>query len=57
MHKVIREQFVKLYESTDPLVEITKAAASCGADLTDLYLPEKGELNLQLVKESPFFFC
>lgn len=57
MHKVIREQFVKLYESIDPLVEITKAAASCGADLTDLYLPEKGDLNLQLVKESPFFFC
>lgn len=57
MHKAIREQFVKLYEEVDPLIEVTKAAAECGADLTDLYIPEKGDLNLQLVKDSPFFFC
>ncbi len=57
MHRIIREQFVHLYKEHDPLGDITRAAAAAGADLTDLDMPAMGTLDLDLVLESPFFFC
>ena len=57
MQKAVREQFVRLYTEHDVLQEITDAALACGADLEGLEMPVKGNLNIQLVKESPFFFC
>lgn len=57
MHKVIREQFLKLYTEHDILQEITDAAVACGADLEGLEMPQKGSLNLEQVLESKFFFC
>lgn len=56
MHKVIREQFFVLYTQNDPLKVVTEAAVQAGADTSDLTVPEKGNLNLQRVIESPFFF-
>lgn len=57
MHKVIREQFVKLYTEHDLLKSMAESAESLGADLSDLTEPEFGTLNLELVKNSEFFFC
>lgn len=57
LHRVIREQFVLLYTEHDPLGDITRAAAAAGADLEDLDMPSEGTLDLNLVKDSPFFFC
>lgn len=57
MHKVIREQFLKLYTEHDILQEITDAAVACGADLEGLEMPQKGSLKLEEVLESKFFFC
>jgi len=57
LHRVIREQFVLLYEEHDVLLDITKAAADAGADLEDLDMPVRGSLDIRQVLESPFFFC
>lgn len=57
LHRVIREQFVRLYEEHDVLLDITKAAADAGADLEDLDMPVRGSLDIRQVLESPFFFC
>lgn len=56
LHRVIREQFVRLYEEHDVLLDITKAAADAGADLEDLDMPAQGSLDIRQVLESPFFF-
>ena len=57
MHRVIREQFLKLYTEHDPLQVLADAAVECGADLEGLEMPQKGTLDLAQVLESPFFFC
>lgn len=57
MHRVIREQFVKLYEENDPLQVLTDAALAAGANLDDIEMPEKGSLDLRRVLDSKFFFC
>lgn len=57
MHGVIREQFVKLYKHFDPIQHLYEQGTKLGADLSDLSIPPKGNLDLELVKDSEFFFC
>jgi DNA-directed RNA polymerase len=57
MHRVIREQFVKLYTENDPLEVVREAAEAAGADVEDIERPTLGTLDLQSVLNSPFFFC
>jgi len=49
LYRIIREEFVRMYEAHDPLADF--------AALYDLPAPpEKGNLNLQDVLRSPYFF-
>lgn len=57
MHKHLREAFYDLYTSTDPLETLREAAEAAGGDCSEIEMPEHGTLNLELVKDSPFFFC
>lgn len=58
MHKHIRAEFVGMYTEGYELLDVlAEAAVKAGADLEGLEMPEKGTLNLELVKESPLFFC
>ena len=57
MQLVIREQFVKLYTEHDVLGVVAEAAQATGADLTDIERPECGDLDINRVVSSPFFFC
>ncbi|USL89769.1 DNA-directed RNA polymerase [Vibrio phage vB_VpaP_M9] len=58
LHRVLREQFFILYtEHQNPLEVIRDAALEAGADLEGIEMPPMGTLNLELVKDSPFFFC
>lgn len=58
LSRVLREQFVILYtEHKNPLEVIRDAAIEAGADLDGIEMPPMGTLDLELVKDSPFFFC
>lgn len=50
LYKVIREEFVKLYSDHDPLAEFKARYPYCNEP------PAKGNLNLQVVLDSPYFF-
>jgi DNA-directed RNA polymerase len=54
MHEVIREQFVKLYEEHDPLQTFCDEQEARWVVLPSV--PKKGELDLNEVMESPYFF-
>ena len=51
LHKVIREEFVNMYTEYDPLASIV----TCNN--LDIELPAKGDLDLNRVLNSEFFFC
>ena len=54
LHRIIREQFMKLYGEYDPLVAFMERAKSRGVVLQAL--PPRGSLDLSLVKDSLYFF-
>lgn len=54
LHKVIREQFVKLYTEFDPLQMFCDEQEDKGVMLPAL--PAKGDLDITLVLDSPYFF-
>nr|UVX49287.1 MAG: DNA-dependent RNA polymerase [Bacteriophage sp.] len=49
LHKVIREQFVKMYTECDPVKDLEERYG--------IKAPERGNLDLELVKTSSKFFC
>ncbi|QHR65310.1 RNA polymerase [Escherichia phage altidsur] len=49
LHKVIREKFVQMYEQHDPIQQL--------AVRYNAVAPERGNLDIQLVKQSSKFFC
>ena len=49
MHKVIRGKFVEMYEQNDPIQQLAIAY--------NRVAPERGSLDIQLVKKSSKFFC
>ena len=51
LHKVIRKEFVDMYTESDPLQSIVNS------NHLELELPEKGNLDLNKVLDSEFFFC
>lgn len=51
LYRIIREEFVSMYEGCDPL-----AAFQADYPLHCAPLPERGTLDLALVHQSPFFF-
>lgn len=53
----VREQFVRLYAENDPLEVVREAAVAAGGEVEDIPRPVPGTLDLELVKDSPFFFC
>jgi DNA-directed RNA polymerase len=54
VNKIVREQFVKMFEEHDVLQEIRDSAEQAGA--TDLPpVPEKGKLDLRAVLEADYF--
>ena len=57
LNACLRSAFVDLYRHNNPLETIQEAAVAAGADLSDLEEPTKGDLNINLVLDSPFFFC
>jgi len=52
LYELIRDEFVKMYEAHDPLVEFH---AAHGDVLPEP--PEKGNLDLSQVRDSTYFFC
>lgn len=57
LNVVIREQFVKLNTDWDLLEIVREAAEAAGADTSDIPRPVKGTLDINMVNDSPFFFC
>lgn len=57
MHEVIRGEFYNMYNDYEPLEVLREAAELAGGDTSEIPSPELGTLNLELVKDSPFFFC
>lgn len=57
MHTTIRREFIRLYTEQDFLEVIKGAAVKAGADVSDLVTPSKGDLDLESIAHSPFFFC
>ena len=57
MHRVLREQFYKLYTEYDFLETLREAAEKAGGDTSEIATPEHGTLDLRRVMDSPFFFC
>jgi DNA-directed RNA polymerase len=60
MSQLIREAFIELYTSHDPLAEFRVDVAMMLSDenMEKLpELPEKGDLDVELVRESDFFFA
>lgn len=57
MHEVIRGEFYNMYIDYEPLEVLRAAAEKAGGDTSEIPSPEMGTLNLELVKDSPFFFC
>lgn len=57
MHEVIRGEFFNMYNDYEPLEVLREAAELAGGDTSEIPSPELGTLNLELVKDSPFFFC
>lgn len=57
MHEVIRGEFFNMYNDYEPLEVLREAAELAGGDTSEIMSPELGTLNLELVKDSPFFFC
>lgn len=51
LHKIIRSEFVGMYEEQDVLDSIVKLNG------LDLEIPKKGNLDLRRVLDSEFFFC
>lgn len=56
MHRIIREQFVKLYTENDIIEQVKEAAKKQGAFIYDVITPKKGDLDITRVLTSPFFF-
>lgn len=53
LYELIRDEFVKMYEGCDPIAEI-----AAQFDLEGIPpVPEKGNLDLAGVRQSPYFFC
>lgn len=57
MHEIIRAEFFNMYNDYEPLEVLREAAELAGGDTSEIPSPELGTLNLELVKDSPFFFC
>ena len=51
LHFHIRDEFVKMYQRTDPLAEFKERMGNT-ADL-----PEKGDLDIEVVRKSRYFFA
>lgn len=52
LYELIREEFVKMYTETDPLVDFAEAHGDIVGEP-----PEKGSLDLAQVLNSTYFFC
>jgi DNA-directed RNA polymerase len=50
LYNIIREEFVKMYSSSDPLLQIKESYEYIKA------VPAKGSLDLNAVLTSPYFF-
>lgn len=60
MNRVLREQFVKMYTENDPLADFLAMAKNSLPEEAWCKLPklpERGNLDLELVKEAEFFFA
>jgi len=60
MNRILREQFVKMYSETDPfqdLLDIIKQQVTEDEAKKLPARPPMGTLDLELVKEAPFFFA
>lgn len=55
LHRIIRETFVAMYTEHDPLAEFKAFHENEHLLLPDI--PPPGDLNLQDVLQSPYFFC
>lgn len=55
MHATLRDEFVRMYSESDPLVTLTMAAQGYQAD--EIELPAKGSLVIESVRDSVFFMC
>lgn len=53
LHRILRESFVAMYETCDPLLEFARHNGEFRCRLR----PEKGELDLKQVLDSQYFFC
>jgi len=52
--EVLREQFVKMYEQHDPLRDLRDGLVALGVEVPAL--PERGTLDVSLVRKSDYFF-
>lgn len=55
MHRVLRQEFVAMYSSCDPLAALVECAQYHCHD--EIQVPTKGSLDIQKVLESEFFMC
>lgn len=55
MHRVLREEFVRMYTESDPLADLTAAVQQHTHD--ELVQPTKGSLDIAKVRQSTFFMC
>lgn len=55
MHEVLREEFVLMYADADPLQTLVDSVKQFTE--TEIELPPKGTLDIQLVRKSEFFMC
>lgn len=55
MHIVLRDEFVNLYTTHDPLKTLVDSVQKYSEDTIEM--PAKGSLNIQLVRDSQFFMC
>jgi DNA-directed RNA polymerase len=53
MHRIIREEFVRMYSEHDPFLELLKSNRL----EQEIELPDRGELDISVVLDSPFFFA
>jgi DNA-directed RNA polymerase len=53
MHRIIREEFVRMYSEHDPFLELLKSNRL----EQEIELPDRGELDISVVLDSTFFFA
>ena len=56
MNEILRQEFVNLYTQTDILEDFAESLSVLYPGVEFPPLPERGDLDLNVVKTSPFFF-